>query len=353
MIASSLDKLQYEKKPLDLQGSNFSDLIESADVFICAAGFEVRAERAPLAADVSRNPIIVAFTGGPPQNDKTFKKFAAKFKNVPGYNVCEMNLNQLEKFEAEFEGCLSQLTDLPRGQVILDISGLPNFAICITVMKIRRALPTANLTLLYTEAEEYFPRRKDFERIRRAMNSRAAMPFPEYLSAHAVNMFFPSMFTGMALGHNDTCLVVFAGYEPHRTHCVIEAANPSKLVMVYGEPGRRDLKWRLDLSRIMHKGIESQLMSTEEITSTSEISDNLQLLLNYYDYLYDDHVLCICPTNSKMQAVASALAWEIYPDIQLNFPIPAEYLPKRFSVDARETFAIDLGRAPTAQRFLR
>lgn len=352
MIASFLANGQYEKQSLDLTGSNFADLMESADVFICAAGFEVRAERAPLAAHIARNPVIVAYTGGPKQNDKTFARFAAKFKNVPGYSVCEMDLNRLERFEVEFEACLSQLTDLRNSQVVLDISGLPNFAICITVMKVRRALPTANLTLLYTEAEEYFPRKTDFERIKRATNSRAAAP-PEYLSARAANMFFPSMFTGMALGHNDTCLIVFAGYEPHRTHCVIEASNPSKLVMVYGEPGRRDLKWRLDLSRIMHRGIENQLMSTEEITSTSEISDNLQLLLDYYDYLYDDHVLCICPTNSKMQAVASALAWETYPDIQLNFPIPAQYLPKRFSVDARETFAIDLGCAPTAQRFLR
>jgi hypothetical protein len=68
--------------------------------------------------------------------------------------------------------------------------------------------------------------------------------------------------------------------------------------------------------------------------------------------MYDDHVICVCPTNSKMQAIASALAWEIYPDIQLNFPIPAEYLPKKFSVESRESFVIELGLSNLGARFL-
>ena len=335
---------------MDLEGDQFAKLIQSASAFICAAGFERRAEQVPLAARVTRNPIVVAFANGPIENDVTFKRFAKKFENISGFDVCQLDLAQVEKFEANFENSLRQLRNFEGGRLVLDISGLPNFAICITVMKVRHVFPTANLTLLYTEAEEYFPQKNDFERILRNIRKDGANIFPEYLSAKAVNMFMPSMFSGVALGHNDTCLIVFAGYEPHRTTCVIDAANPSKLVMVYGDPVRTDLKWRLELSRIMHESIDDSFLKTEEVTSTGEIDNNLKLLLEYYEYLYDDHVLCVCPTNSKIQAVASVLAWERYPDIQLTFPIPVEYLAKKFTIECRDTFAIDLGES-SASRF--
>lgn len=342
-------KQAYDKKVVGLKGDQFAALVQSAGAFICAAGFEARAEQVPMAAKVTRNPIVVAFANGPTENDEVFEKLANKFEKVPGYDVCQLDLSQVEKFESSFEKSLRQLRNFEGGRLVLDISGLPNFAICVTVMKVRQVFPTVNLTLVYTEAEEYFPQKNDFERIKRKARKAGANIFPECLSAKAVNMFMPSMFSGVALSHNDTCLIVFAGYEPHRTTCVIDATNPSKLVMVYGEPLRTDLKWRLELSRIMHDGIDDQLLKTEEVTSTGEVGDNLKLLLEYYGYLYDDHVLCVCPTNSKIQAVASVLAWERYPDIQLTFPIPVEYLPKKFTIECRDTFAIDLGESSASR----
>ena len=353
MSQHSLINSDFRKTVMDLNGPEYVELIQSSDAFICAAGFEARCERAPLACKVLRNPVVIAFKHGPAKNDETFKRFEEKFSKVPGYDVCVLDLARVEEWEKEFERSLRRLKLLETGRIILDISGLPNFAICIALMKIRRIFPTINLTLLHTEAEEYFPQMSDFERIKQIAERQPSKSFPEYLSARAVNMFMPSMFSGVTLGHNDTCLIIFVGYEPHRTSCVIESANPSKLVIVFGEPKRSDLKWRLELSKIMHRGFDNlMLMKTEEVSSTGEIGDNLSLLLKYYEYLYDDHVLCVCPANSKMQAVACALAWELYPDIQLNFPVPAEYLPKSFSLEWRDTFAIDLGISRVAQRFI-
>lgn len=340
------------KTIVDLVGPEFLQLIGSADAFVFAAGFEKRALRVPLAVNVARNPLVLAFVNGSEENDKAYTKIARKLDTVPGFEVCEIDLAHLEKFEAAFENSLRRLERMSTGQIVLDISGLPNFAICIAIMKVRQVYPTATLTLLYTEAEEYFPRRGDFERIKRAMQTGGSGSYPAYLSERAVNMFMPSIFSGVTLGQNDTCLLIFAGYEPHRTNCAIEALNPNKIVMIYGEPERPDLKWRLDLSRIMHSRIDEQLVKTEEVTSTADVGSTLRLLFDYYEHLYDDNVLCVCPTNSKLQAVASALAWERYPDIQLNFPIPTEYLPSRFSVESRSTFAIDLGVPPRAGQWL-
>lgn len=352
MSETSSASQKFTKTVLDVGGEVFESLFETADAFICAAGFERRCERVPLSANVRKNPVVIAYTNGPVRNDRTLKKFVSKFERLPGYDVCELDFAHPEKFESRFEKIVSRLPVQVSGRIIFDISGFPNFAICTVIAKIRRLLPLSTLILIHTEAEEYFPRKKDFTRIERAMDSRPVGLVPEYLSERAVNMFFPSIFSGVALGHNDTCLMIFVGYEPHRTNCVIEALNPSKLVMIYGEPARLDLKWRNSLSRIMHKGIDDRLLKTDETSSTGEIDDNLRLILEYYNILYDDHVLCVSPINSKMQAVASVLAWEIYPDIQLNFPMPSQYLASRFSINARDTFMIDLGRSLLGSRFI-
>ena len=154
MTGSFLIKQTYDKKVVDLKGNQFAKLIQSASAFICAAGFETRAEQVPLAAKVARNPIVVAFANGPTENDKAFEKFAKKFEKIPGYDVCQLDLAQVEKFESSFESSLRQLRNFEGARLVIDISGLPNFAICITVMKVRQVFPTAILTLLYTEAEE-------------------------------------------------------------------------------------------------------------------------------------------------------------------------------------------------------
>jgi hypothetical protein len=343
---------RYSKSVLDLSGAQLAEILRETDAFICAAGFEERAKRIPLVANVLWNPVVIAFKNGPKENDTSFEAMQARFGPTPGFGVCELDLANPGGFEASFERSLRQLTNLTHGNVLLDISGLPNFAICIATMKIRTVLPFAGLTLLYTEAEEYFPQESDFVTMKRRAVRDKSILFPNFMSDKAVNTFIPSMFSGVTLGHNDTCLVIFVGYEPHRTNCVVDATNPSRLVMVYGEPERVDLRWRLDLSRVMHSRLDRQFTKTEEVTSTSEVAPSLDLLLEYYGYLYDDCVLSVCPSNSKLQAVAAALAWETYPDIQLCFAVPATYLAKSFSSRFRATFVIELGRPPQTKRFL-
>lgn len=343
----------HSAQTIDLNGSAIAELAESAEAFICAAGFEARAKRVPFSLRQVRNPLVIRYVGGPRENERVFKEFEQRFVQVPGFEVCPLDMTRLESFESCLSDAFAKHSNVGLSHVLLDISGMPNFAICILIVRIRQLFPASRLTLLYTEAEEYYPRQADFKKIKAAAKRSGTKILPGYLSNRAVTMFIPELFSGVTLGQHDTCLIVFAGYEPHRTNCMMEASNPSKLVMVYGEPERPDLKWRVELSQLMHRGIDSQVSKTERVTPTYSVNGNVELILGFYEHLYDDHAICCCPTNSKIQAVAAALAWERYPDIQLAFPIPTEYLPKRFSVDWRDTFRIDLGLPPKASQLFR
>ncbi|MFT3784158.1 MAG: hypothetical protein QM790_19290 [Nibricoccus sp.] len=347
----SSPKSNYPKYVLDVGGQHFNDLLGRADAFIFAAGFEGRATRVPFVCPAIRNVVVIVFEGGPQENDVTLEKVYERFNKAGDLHVCVLNFAQLERFEKSFEASLKLIKAPEAGELVMDISAMPNFSICVAIAKIRQLYPTFKLTLLYTEAQSYFPPKEYYTHIKRKSVNRPTDLEPEYLSTKAVAMFIPSMFSGVTLGQNDTCLIVFVGYEPHRTNCAIEALNPNKLVLVYGVPGRADLGWRLELSKIMHRGFDEQVKHAEEQTSTSNVDDNLSLIVNYYEHLYDDHTLAVSPINSKIQAVAAVIAWETYPDIQLNFPIPAEYLPHQFSTSWGKTYAISLGTSVSARRF--
>lgn len=142
-----------------------------------------------------------------------------------------------------------------------------------------------------------------------------------------------------------TCLVVFAGYEAHRSLGVVDELNPSKLVLVFGRPDREDLGWRLGWSEEIHGELKKTRPTAKEIVSTLDPMESVRLLSTYYDYLFADHNVAVAPICSKMQCVGCYLFWERFRDVQLVFPLPITYLPKEFSMGVGRTFLFELPRA--------
>ena len=149
-----------------------------------------------------------------------------------------------------------------------------------------------------------------------------------------------------------TCLVVFAGYEAHRSLGVVDELNPSKLVLVFGRPERRELEWRLSWSQEIHGLLRKARPTADEIVSTLDPMESLALLNRYYDYLFADHNVAVSPICSKMQCVGCYLFWERYRDVQLVFPLPITYLPKVFSTGYQQTFVFRLARASEIARMV-
>ncbi len=66
------------------------------------------------------------------------------------------------------------------------------------------------------------------------------------------------------------------------------------------------------------------------------------MLNKFYGFMFADHNIAVAPICSKMQGVACYLFWERYRDVQLVFPLPVSYLPRRFSAGVGETYQFAL-----------
>ena len=219
------------------------------------------------------------------------------------------------------------------GDIWVDVSALPMQGICSTLAAVREALPGLAVRIMYTEANEYFPTKKEAARTERE---------PLFaMSQEMLGNLIPKHFGGSS-SEVSTCLLVFAGYEKHRSFGVVDELNPSKLVLVYGRPGNEQLSWRLPWSQRLHHELANRCPTASEIVSTLDPLESMRLLGKYYGFLFADHNIAVSPVCSKMQCVACYLFWERYRDVQLVFPLPVSYLPRRFSRGYRETFQFTL-----------
>ena len=118
----------------------------------------------------------------------------------------------------------------------------------------------------------------------------------------------------------------------------IESINPSALLLLYGSPGNDEIKWRLELSKDLHRRFETTRKTAVEVVSTLNPQEALDTLEEYYDYLFEDYDFTVSPVCSKMQAVAVYLFWEKYKEVQLVFPMPLGYSTDRKPKGVSDTY---------------
>ena len=325
--------------PVAVGGDVLREMVAECDVLVVAAGFEARARRllGLIRERVPKRVVAVHYPSGAiAENDQTFE-YIRSLLGDEGCSVVDVMLDagRPDEYVTELKGVLRRWRPDMRGELWVDISALPMQGICATLAAVRSAMPGVTCRVAYTEADVYFPTEEQVKAD--AAGKRPLVALSKEMSTNLI----PKQFGG-ASSDVLTCLVVFAGYEAHRSLGVVDELNPSKLVLVYGRPDREDLGWRLSWSRSIHEELKKARPTADEVVSTLSPMESLVLLNRYYDYLFADHNMAVSPICSKMQCVGCFLFWERFRDVQLVFPLPITYLPKEFSSKYRQTYLFQL-----------
>ena len=331
--------------PRPISTKEILDMLHDCDLFLFTAGFEYRALSLLRNAWCSEipNTLIIRYSSDIEENNTSYEKalrILDERKNEKQHILeTTYSTKNAADFEKKLEDKLKALALNAKGEIWLDVSGLPTVGICIALRILRQLYPLKVIRIFYTEAEDYFPTEKEYLAYSKNHKANELDRLPPSLTAEMSETLILDTFAGYTIRKDPTCLILYAGYEKHRSIGVIENINPAKVVIVYGSPGRDDLQWRTAMSRNLHATMISERVRAEEVVSTLDIDANITLLNKYYEMLYDDHSICIAPICSKMQAVAAYLLWERYRDIQLAFPLPVKYLPKRFTLKEGLTYS--------------
>lgn len=320
----------------------YTDVPCGGGLVVVPAGFEDRAFRFLSEATFSNDSICILYKFVA-DNENVLEKYQStannKFNRTNIYYV-ELDLNKAKDFERSLSDLLKKLPRV-NGETWVDISGMPTFVICSTLRVLRDFYPSREQTLVYTAASDYFPTQKEYLNLK-SKHKTGVEFLPKSMAREMSEVLLLEGFSGHRSKNGVSCLVVFAGYDAHRSAGVIESVNPSALLLLYGDPGDESLGWRLDLSKQLHSKFESTRKTATEDVSTLQINDSLQVLEEYYEYLYEDFDLTISPICSKIQVVSTYLFWEKYPEVQLVFPLPIGYSMDRKPMGCGNTYVAKL-----------
>jgi len=308
---------------------DFQKIGDYCDVFVLAAGFEDRAkailEKTKFKSDAKC--ILIRYLNSVENNDKIFEFYKdvadAKFKRK---NVIIVDLRQGEegRFEHNFLAAF-QSVPFEAVQVGIDISGMPAYATLTVLKVVRDQRPTYKQAVFYTAAAEYTPTYAEYADLVKSNKTEEIDLVPRSLALEMSENLLLDSFSGYRSQSAKAFLAIFAGCEVHRSAGVIDAINPSRLLLLYGDPGDTSLAWRLDMSKRLHKRFENGRMCATMDVSTLQIKPAIALLEQFYKYSTDEYDMVIAPICSKMHAVASYLFWEKYPEVQITFPLPIGY----------------------------
>jgi len=325
--------------PKKLSERELRQTASACAVLIVAAGFEARARRVVdlLGENYPTHVLLVRYLNGFKENDRNYslmlESLSADTRRRRSIREVELDpLKPDDYFQLVKRVLLGWKPDVV-GEIWIDISALPMQGICSTLAAVRECFPGLSVKVLYTEAAVYFPTKTEV--IGRSEYG------PTSISQEMSANLIPKLFGGSS-SEVSTCLMLFAGYEKHRSFGVVDELNPSKLVLVYGRPPDQQLTWRFDWSKKLHEPLVDTRPTARETVSTLDPTESLSLLCEYYGFLFADHNIAVSPICSKMECVGCYLFWERYRDVQIAFPLPVTYLPNRFSEGCRRTFQFSL-----------
>ena len=231
-------------------------------------------------------------------------------------------------------------------KIFVDLSGMSRLLIVQTLVAMmnERRDTARRVVLLYGEAENYDPPRREFELLHEA----GASAGPEsYVSSGVIEIASTPELGSVSMLGESIRLIAFPSFDPSQLSNLVHELQPTYADVIHGSPPSYRNQWRRDAIGDLNRAVLRSLQKrAERATSTLDYRDTLGLLLGIYAErsMFDRFV--IAPTGSKMQAVGVGLFRSTLLDVQIVYPTPHVFkAPKKHSTGMRCMYEIDFSVA--------
>ena len=232
------------KGPVKISTKELRNRVDKCDVLIVAAGFEERALKLTESLEnrIPRRIVVARYAHKLNENERTYKKLMQVLSAFVGVETAVVSFDPRspDSYLGHLKSTISKWRPDIGGEVWVDISAFTMQGICMTLAALRETLGSASIRVIYTEAQIYYPKKEEVEKKGKAFAA---------LSLEMAGNLIPKRFAGVS-NDSATCLLLFAGYEKHRSIGVVDELNPAKVALIFGKPPREDLQWRLEWSNL-------------------------------------------------------------------------------------------------------
>ena len=238
--------------------------------------------------------------------------------HLPAFEInCDRNepLDGMEKLES----ALRTLGSKQETPVTIDISTFTKQYLLTLLRRIESLLHPDSVRLLYTEPGIYG--KGEFKRLTYGVKD--VVVVPEFIGEEKEGKLL---------------LVVFLGYEAHRTLAVIEKYEPDLLIAVVGKPPYYE-RWD-DFSVKAHRFLLSRPEVVRWEMPTRDPDGVRNGLERISEKFCDEFTnMYVSPSGTKLQTVGIYEFARVHPNARIVYAIPGEYLESYYTVGSGETWA--------------
>ncbi len=227
-------------------------------------------------------------------------------------------------------------------EIVVDISSMTKLLILVCLCKLS-TFP-GNLRIVYSEAKDYAPSKKEYEKSKEKMELMAKFPSRGFESIVRVKCL-----SSIRMQGHPVLLVAFASFNEQLVRHMLGTMSPHRLLFINGRPPKADYDWREKATQEIHKKLIEQYWSdnpTDEKEMLSRWASTLDYrdTINWLDEIYEqfgtyERIICAA-TGSKMQTVGLFFSKIAHPDIHIEYPTPDSYFVKGLSKGVREVYEI-------------
>lgn len=253
--------------------------------------------------------------------------------------------------DSEFTGRLAaRLRGLALGErpkVLFDSTSCPSLILSQTFRLL--VSMDCDLTVLYSEAAEYFPTREEWE-------SGQIKPPGDLVRGPFYGFEFAAKPTALQaddLGEKPVALVLFPTFNTERTDGVLAELDPAERIWTFGEPhdkGKNDYRYDMMIAMaapLVYPGDPWTVVTTFDYRAA------YREFAGVYAKYRPTHRLVVLPHGSKMQTLAVGLFALTHP-VSFVFANPKTYNPVRYSKGCIAQWCVQFGdTADLRERLLR
>jgi hypothetical protein len=248
-------------------------------------------------------------------------------------------------FPQAIEQCLEKsFAHIKADEIVLDTSAMAKVLILATLFKLEHF--QGAVRIIYSEAQDYCPNKKQYDAVKRQMAVTAKIP-----SRGCEDIIRLRCLSSIRMQGQPVALVVFTSFNEKLLSHVLGHMTPHRLLLINGRPPRRDYDWREEATQYIHKKYWMEYAQDNPLDANDRLK-RVASTLNYLETIkvindiYSNHGLferIVCAaTGSKMQTVGLFFSKILHPDIQIEYPTPDSYFVKGMSTGIRRVHEIYL-----------
>ncbi|MFZ3060208.1 MAG: hypothetical protein WA102_10805 [Candidatus Methanoperedens sp.] len=240
------------------------------------------------------------------------------------YNIEEVVATEFNNLLTDFE------------EIIVDITSMTKLLILVCLCKL--SVFSGTLRIVYSEAEDYAPTKKEYDEWKREMKLIANFP-----SRGSGPIIRTKCLSSIRMQGQPVSLIAFTSFNEQLVRYMLGTISPHRFLFINGKPPRKDYDWREKATQEIHNKLIDQYSDDNPIengllkrtANTLDYRDTIYKIDEIYKQ-FGTHERIICAaTGSKMQTVGLFFSKMMHPDIHVEYPMPDSYFVKGISKGVR------------------